>query len=69
MKHYEINLTVKDVQILSGFAYNASKILLQKIKKLNGMKPQHWISLNTFCLYCNINYYQGLAVLDANHKC
>ena len=68
MKHYEINLTIKDVQILSGFAYSPSKILLQKIKKINGMKPHHWISLNSFCFYFNINYYQGLAVLDANHK-
>ena len=64
MKHYEINLTVKDVQILSGFTYNPSKIIFLKAKKSFNKKPQHWLSLQSFCSYFDINYGSAFAVLN-----
>jgi len=68
MNHYEINLTAKDVQILSGFSENSSKILLQKVKKINKLKSTHWLPLQPFCSYLNLRYGDALAVLSSYYK-
>ena len=68
MKHYEINLTVKDIQILSGFSYNTSKLLLQAVKKSNKISSKHWLTLHSFCLYVDISYGSGLATLNSFYK-
>ena len=67
MKHYEINLTIKDVQVLSGFSYNSSKRLLQKVKSVKKIKPPYWISLHPFCSYLDINYGSALSVLETHY--
>lgn len=68
MNHYEINLTAKDVQILSGLSENSSKILLQKVKKIFELKSTHWISLRLFCSYLNIRYGDALSVLSSHYN-
>jgi len=68
MNHYEINLTAKDVQILSGFSYRSAKILLQKAKTAHKLNSTHWISLQPFCSYFNIRYDDALSVLTTYYK-
>jgi len=68
MIHYEINLQVKDIQILSGFAYTPSKNLLQEVKKSYKMNSKHWLSLQPFCSYVDISYGNALAVLNAFYE-
>ena len=65
MQHYEINLTVKDVQIMSGFSYSSSKLLLQTVKRFNKIVPKHWLTLQSFCSYVDISYGNGLAALSS----
>ena len=68
MNHYEINLTAKDVQILSGFTYRSAKMLLQKAKTAHKLKSTHWISLQPFCSYFNIRYADALSVLTRHYE-
>jgi hypothetical protein len=68
MNHYEINLTAKDVQILSGFSEHSSKILLMRVRKTHELKSTHWISLKLFCFYLNLKYGDALSVLSRHYQ-
>ncbi|MDR6781925.1 hypothetical protein ABIE26_001586 [Pedobacter africanus] len=64
MKHFEINVTVKDIQVLGGLSYTSSKILSQKVKKSHKLKYHQWLSLESFCSYLKVNYRDALAILE-----
>lgn len=68
MKHFEINLTIRDIQILGGLTYNSSKVLFKKIKTSQKIKSYQWLSLEAFCLYLNVSYSDAFEILKSNYK-
>jgi hypothetical protein len=68
MKHFEINLSVRDIQVLGGLSYTSSRALSKKIKTSRKLKNHQWLSLEGFCLYLNVSYIDAFEVLKNNYE-
>ena len=68
MKHFEINLSIRDIQLLGGISYSSSKALSKKIKTARKIKNHQWLSLETFCQYLNVKYWDALELLKSNYE-
>jgi len=67
MKHFEINLSIKDIQVLGGISYTSSKALSRKIKMSRNIKSYQWLSLEVFCSYLNVNYSDAFELLKNSY--